>query len=147
MRSLHDTAVLNEFTTRINALKPDAPRQWGKMTVAQMMAHCSAALENNMATGNQKQGLIGWLIGGMIKKKVVSDQPFKQGSPTAPAFIIKDERDFKKEQQRLVSLVTRLSTGGPTPDGVHMFFGKMSSDEWNTLNYKHLDHHLRQFGV
>ncbi|MEP6513238.1 MAG: DUF1569 domain-containing protein [Parafilimonas sp.] len=27
----------------------------------------------------------------------------------------------------------------------HPFFGKLKAEEWRTLTYKHLDHHLRQF--
>jgi Protein of unknown function (DUF1569) len=148
MKNLHDLATLNEITGRLNQLNPNTQRQWGKMDVAQMMAHCSNALEVNLGDRVGRQGLMAKLFGKLAKKSVVSEKPFKQGLPTDPNFVITDAREFEKEKQRLTELVSRLSNSDPEAlaQNAHPFFGKMSAQEWNTLNYKHLDHHLRQFG-
>jgi hypothetical protein len=147
MDSLQNPATLQQFIFRINMLTPDSQRRWGKMNVSQMLAHCSNALEVNLGDKVRKQHLMGKLLGRMAKKNIVSETPFKQGLPTDPTFIVTDHRDFEHEKKRLLALLTRFSTGQAKDDSIHPFFGKMTSDEWNTLNYKHLDHHLRQFGV
>lgn len=149
MKNIHEAATLQEFIERINKLSPDSQRQWGKMNVSQMLAHCAAALEVNLGDRVNKQGIMGMLFGKLAKKSVVSPQPFKQGLPTAPGFVIKDDKDFEKEKARLIALLTRLSESDPQAiaKNPHSFFGKMTAEEWNMLNYKHIDHHLRQFGV
>ena len=69
-------------------------------------------------------------------------------SPTDPSFVVTDERDFERERARLTGLVARFCERGPAQAGkqLHSFLGRMSGDDWGTLMYKHLDHHLRQFG-
>src|SRR5580692_6607051 len=49
MRNLFEKEAADEVCGRLDKLQPETPRQWGKMDVAQMMAHCSAALD--MASG------------------------------------------------------------------------------------------------
>jgi len=148
MKNIHDTATLQEFIQRIEQLKPGAEHQWGKMSVSQMMAHCSNALEVNLGDRESKQSFIGKIFGKLAKKSVVSDKPFKQNLPTAPGFVVTDTRDFNAEKQRLLSLLKRLSAKDPASlSKVHPFFGTMTPEEWNMLNYKHLDHHLRQFSA
>jgi hypothetical protein len=80
---------------------------------------------------------------------LVKPEPFKKNLPTAKSFIVKDERNFEEEKNKLVNLLQRLSHTNPedVAKRPHPFFGKLTADEWNTLQFKHLDHHLRQFGV
>jgi hypothetical protein len=84
----------------------------------------------------------------MAKKNIVSEQPFKHNLPTMNEARIKNDRDFETEKTALIECVKRFTAG---PDVLtkkpHPFFGPLTVDEWNTLQYKHLDHHLRQFGV
>ncbi len=150
MKSLFETSTLDEFIDRIHTLNPDTERKWGKMNASQMMAHCSAALK--MAVGDVKlsQLFIGKLIGGFLRKKLTkNDDPFAKNSPTAKSFIISDSRDFEKEKENLIALIKRFHQNGAnnTPSDPHPFFGKMDAAEWDSLTYKHLDHHLRQFGA
>ncbi len=149
MKNIHTPEVLNELITRINTLTPNSQRQWGKMDVAQMMAHCSAAIEANLGEGAGKQGLLGRIFGKMAKKSVVSEEPFKQGLPTDKSFVIIGAKEFQEEKQRLTTMLSRLSATAPAnlAKNPHPFFGKMTESEWNSLNYKHMDHHLRQFGA
>jgi len=149
MKNIHDSATEQELQNRLNQLKPDTQRQWGKMDVAQMMAHCSTALETNLGDRMIKQGLMGKIFGKMAKKSIVGDKPFKKGLPTDPGFVIREPKNFEIEKQRLSALITRLSKSKQEAiaQNPHPFFGKMTPDEWNALNLKHLDHHFRQFGV
>jgi hypothetical protein len=148
MKSLFDKTVLDEILQRFNALQPDVQRQWGKMDVAQMMAHCSATME--VATGQKfpPRTLIGRILGPLVKPAYVGEKPFSRNSPTDPSFVVLDAREFKREKERLTGLVLQFSEGGESKCTTHphSFFGKLTPKEWSVGMYKHLDHHLRQFG-
>lgn len=149
MKYLFDDQKSSSIISRINQLSPQSKALWGKMNVSQMLAHCQQPLQVALGETMLKRNLFGFLFGKMAKKTVVSDKPYKRGLPTAPSFIVKDERNFESEKQKLVQLITRFSSGGPavlTKDP-HPFFGKMTVEEWDKSQWKHLDHHLQQFGV
>ena len=150
MLNLHDATQVAEITARIKALRPDSPRQWGKMTAPQMVAHCSIALEAALGDRHVPRVFIGRLIGGFVKKAVLGkDGPFSKNAPTAPSYVVADERDLERERSHLLTLVDRFASGGARActKEPHAFFGTLTPDEWAVLMYKHLDHHLRQFGV
>jgi hypothetical protein len=149
MKSLFDTDTHSETQERLAKLSVDTDRQWGKMSAAQMMEHAARALE--MATGDvpMKQAFIGKAIGWIFKNKFLGEQPFPQNSPTGPTLIIKDEPDFDATRQRLSDLIGKFHGLGEsgTDGNIHGFFGPLSGRQWGETQYKHLDHHLRQFGV
>lgn len=133
---------------RLDALRPDSVRQWGKMTVGQMLAHCQQPLRVALGELKLRRMLIGILFGRMAKKKLLAPQPWKPGMPTAPEFKITDAREFAPEKAALRALVERFGRGGPAAltKHPHPFFGPLTVDEWQALQWRHLDHHLRQFG-
>jgi hypothetical protein len=149
MKNIYEPATLGEITQRIDTLTPDTQRQWGTMDVAQMMAHCCNTLEVALGDKLPKGSFMGKIFGRFVKGVITSEKPFKPGMPTDKSFIVKDARDFSKEKNKLIHLVTRLSTGGPSSmlNRKHPFFGPMTPHEWSNSTYKHIDHHLRQFGV
>jgi hypothetical protein len=149
MKSLFDNAVVAEVNSRINNLNADSPAVWGKMSVSQMFAHCTAALQYACGDYPGKQMMIGKLIGSFLKKNFSNEKPFGKNSPTAPEFTISDNRQFEKEKEILTSVINRFSTAGEqgVTKSPHLFFGKLSPEEWGIGMYKHLDHHFRQFGV
>src|SRR5437762_540872 len=118
------------------------------MNPAQMLTHCSIALETATGDRPMKQKLIGRILAPLVRKKVLGDDPFSRNSPTDPTFVVADQRDFAAESKRLEALVAKFCDRGTSEAGrmTHAFFGKLSGDEWGRLMYKHLDHHLRQFG-
>ena len=148
MKTLFDPETHSELLARLEQLTPTAERQWGKMSPAQMMEHTARAIE--MATGDipMKQHVIGKAIGWIFKGKFLGEQPFSKNSPTGPTMIVADEPDFEDTRARLKTLITDLHTREPAAvDGnVHGFFGPLTGDEWGITQYKHVDHHLRQFG-
>lgn len=148
MQNLFDGPARQELLGRLNRFSPEAVRQWGKMTAAQMLAHCAVALEAGTGDTPRRQQLIGKLFGPFVRKSLLGDKPFSKGSPTDPTFVVKDERDFRSEKDRLTGLVEKFCQRGPEEAGrqTHSFLGAMSGDEWGRLMYKHLDHHLKQFG-
>lgn len=149
MKSLFQPPENTEVVKRIQNLRADAQAQWGKMSAAQMLAHCQVPLRVASGELKLKRGLIGLLFGKLAKKSLVKPEPFKRGLPTAPEFVVRDARDFVVEQQKLVELVQRFGQRGPAglTREPHPFFGPMTSAEWDLLQSKHLDHHLRQFGA
>jgi hypothetical protein len=149
MMSLFDENELAIVLHRINKLTPDSRPNWGKMNVSQMLAHCQTTLNLALGKATLKRSILGFLFGKIAKKQVVSDKPFKRNLPTAPSFIIKDEKNFELEKQKLTSLVTEFSKGGSEglSNKPHPFFGPLTPEEWDKSQWKHLDHHLQQFGV
>ena len=149
MKNLFDKTTYEEITRRINALTPESQRQWGKMNVAQMLAHCKEAFKVPLSDKKMPRSILGLLVGWMIKPKLYNEAPWKRNLPTAPNFIIKDERDFEKEKRELTDLINRFYHGGPDKVGrfPHPMFGTFTSEQWGMAMYKHVDHHMLQFGV
>lgn len=149
MKNIFEPQTAAQTIHRINSLKPDNQRQWGKMNVSQMMAHCSAVLEHALGDKVSKPSFFARLLGPLFKGMMASTKPFSKNAPTGPDFVIVDERDFDAERQKLLRLLERFVVGGEMAvEGKrHPFFGKLSSAQWSNGIYKHLDHHLRQFGV
>jgi hypothetical protein len=149
MKSLFDPTAYAEISQRLDKLHPETQRQWGKMDVAQMMAHCVETLE--VATGNKKlkRMPIGYALGWLVKKSYVSEKPFGKSTPTAPSFMVADAREFEHEKSRLKKILKQFHDGGEASatKHPHAFFGTLTPKQWGETQYKHLDHHLRQFGV
>jgi len=94
--------------------------------------------------------MIGRVLGPLVRRMAVrNDEPMAKNAPTAPDLRIADERELATEKARLIRLIERFVTGGPAgcTTNPHSFFGRMKPEEWAVLMYKHVDHHLRQFGA
>lgn len=142
--------VSEDVIARINKLTPDQKPQWGKMDVAQMLAHCCVTYEMVYENKHPKPNfLMKFILKSFVKKMVTSTAPYKKNSQTAPAFLIKDSRDFDVEKARLIAYIQRTQELGEGYfDGKESHsFGILTINEWNNMFYKHLDHHLTQFGV
>jgi hypothetical protein len=150
MRSVFDPRDVAELTDRINRLTPSTTPQWGKMTVGQMLAHCNVSYEMLYDSKWPKPGPIRRLLLNLfVKQGVVGPKPYRRNLPTAPQFRMKESKDFAVEKQRLTDYLQRvLKEGEGAFDGRESHsFGPLTKAEWNTMFYKHLDHHLTQFGV
>lgn len=151
MESLFDAARVEEIKQRLLQLRPDSKKLWGKMTHAQMLAHCSAGLEMAMGEIRPPKLLIGSILGRAVKPMVLRDgEPMRRNAPTAKVLkVAADDTDFASERSRLSALIDSFVTSGPAgcTTHPHFFFGRLTPEEWSILMYKHLDHHLRQFSV
>jgi hypothetical protein len=150
MKNLFEAATMNEIQERITHLRPDSERQWGKMNPAQMLAHCSAWMEMVAGLNSPPRGLVGRIFGRAAKAQVMgSEEPIGRNSPSEKSLIVTNEREFALEQQRLLKWMDSFAAGGPSgcTTHPHCFFGPMTPEEWAILGYKHMDHHLRQFGA
>lgn len=149
MKNLFEPAAVSEITARMALLQPDSQRQWGKMDVAQMLAHCCVWMEMVAGLNSPPRSLVGRIFGRAAKSAVLNEQPIRRNMPSAKNLIVSEERDFAVERQRLLQWIDRFAADGSEKctKHPHCFFGKMTPMEWATLGYKHLDHHLRQFGA
>lgn len=142
--------VADTIIDRINHLKPVSQANWGKMSVSEMLAHCNVTYE--LAYENihpEPNFLMSFILKMLVKKTVTNEVPYKHSMQTAPAFIIKDSRDFEVEKKRLIDYIVKTQQLGETYfDGRKSHsFGALTKNEWNNMFYKHLDHHLSQFGA
>lgn len=149
-KNLFDEQESQKAIARINALTSETQPQWGKMNVAQMLAHCNVAYELVYTDKHPKpKGFQKFMIKLFAKNIVVGPKPYKKNSRTAPMFLITDQREFETEKKRLIEHLQKTQQLGPSHfEGKESHaFGALSENEWNTLFSKHLDHHLSQFGV
>jgi len=150
MKNLFDAATATEIKERIGRLGPGSKRQWGKMNAAQAMAHCATTMEWAVGDSFAPRMFVGRILGPLVKSKVLRDDAaMRRNAPTAKSLVVADDRDLGTERERLRALIDRFSLGGPQSctKHAHTFFGRLTPEEWARLMYKHLDHHLRQFGV
>ena len=139
-----------EIIQRISLLNTDSKKVWGKMSVAQMLAHCNVTYQ--LVYENKKEqpkGLKKWMLQTFVKNTVVSQKPYKKNGRTGPDFLITNDRDFEKEKNLLISYVIKTQELGANyfHQKESHSFGLLTSTQWNTMFYKHLNHHLNQFGV
>jgi len=150
MKNIFDQSDTIELINRINKLTPASKPNWGKMAVAQMLAHCNVTYELVYEGKHKKpKGLKKWLLKTFVKNIVVSEKPYKKNSRTAPEFLITSDKDFDTEKNRLIAYIRKTQELGDTyfDNKESHSFGKLTKTEWNNMFYKHLDHHLTQFGL
>lgn len=149
MKTLFDASAAAEIKERVASLTPASQRVWGRMDVAQMVAHCANAMEAAVGDVRPPRLFVGRLFGAMARKRVLSARPSPRNAPTSRELRIVDARDLDRERARLVQLIDRFVAGGPArcTTHPHQFFGSMNPEEWGKLTYKHLDHHLQQFSA
>jgi hypothetical protein len=147
--NIFSAPVADGIIKRINTLTPETKPLWGKMNVAQMLAHCNVSYEMTYEDKHPKpNGFMKLILKLLVKNKVVSEAPYGHNNPTAPAFLITTEKDFEAEKSRLIAYIQKTQQLGEKEfDGrMSHSFGPLSTTEWNNMFYKHLDHHLAQFG-
>ena len=150
MKNVFNQEDVAAIIARIDKLSPTTPAQWGKMNVGQMLAHCCVAYDMALTDKYPKPNFLMRAMAKLFAKStVVGPKPYPRNSRTAPEFIITDARVFETEKEHLINNIKKTQElGAGYFDGKEsLSFGALSSDEWNTLFYKHLDHHLQQFDV
>jgi Protein of unknown function (DUF1569) len=145
MKTVFDKETRDVLIERIKLLQDDSRPQWGRMTVYQMIKHCRLWEEMISGKRKYKQAFIGRLFGKLALKSLLKDDsPLRRNTPTIPQLRIKDEGDISPEKTKWIALIQE-NANYSNPFFVHPFFGKMTKDQIGYLDYKHTDHHLRQF--
>lgn len=149
MKSLFSEEAYTEIKNRIDQLSPEKKALWGKMNAPQMLAHCKGPLD--ISLGNltpERPNLLVRALLSLLKPQLYNDKPWKHGLQTAKEFIITDDRDFDSEKKQLTTLIDEFHSKKTLERfPPHPIFGKFTPQQWGQMQYKHLDHHLKQFGV
>ncbi|MBI3789883.1 MAG: DUF1569 domain-containing protein [Gemmatimonadetes bacterium] len=148
---LFDPARQAEVRQRVGTLRADSAARWGKMNVAQATAHMAMGLELALGEMTTKRSFLGRIIGGVVRRIALGDdRPMIQNAPTAAELDMQaTQKELDAERARLLAALDRFQAAGRAgiTTAPHFFFGDMTPEEWGVLQYKHLDHHLRQFGA
>jgi hypothetical protein len=137
-----------EITNRMRSLSASSTRQWGSMDVVAMLQHLR--LSARMTLGELPVASANKRIFQMFPMKhlILYVLPFPKGAPTAAELKPSDAASFEEERAALLELLERIGTGPQDGSGpAHPLFGPLTWREWGVVNYKHADHHLRQFGA
>lgn len=148
MPSILDEGRLEALCGRLATLRPDSQARWGRMNAGSMLAHLS--LSARMALGELEVASKSKRVFQVfpLKHLILYVVPFPKGAPTAPELLAGAAGAFEADRQALVELVQRIGTGPREGAGpAHPLFGPLSRAEWGAATHKHMDHHLRQFGV
>jgi len=148
--NIFEADTLQELNKRINRLSHTTQPQWGSMNVGQMLAHVNVTYEMMYDNIHPKpNAFVKLMLKLFVKQGVVGPKPYRKNLRTAPQFLITDEREFDTEKKRLQHYLAKTRQLGIETIGAmeSNSFGKLTHNEWNTMMYKHLDHHLSQFGV
>ena len=153
MKNLFEPTLVEDVKRRIMLLHPESERRWGKMPLAVVLAHCTSGLQMAMGTINPKRVPIPANVIGLLIKPLVfgDDKPIRRNSPSSPELFTADSIhcEFERERMQLIKAIDSfVSTGAACcSQHPHPFFGPLKPQQWAILMYKHVDHHLRQFGV
>ncbi len=148
-KSLYDPAVYEECLSRLETIDASTEPQWGSMTAAQMMAHCAEIVEVTNGKPLENTPFIVKLFKGMIRNLVVNEKPYKKNSQTHPQYKQTRDKDFDTEKKRLLGALETFHHMDEAQIAAvkHPLFGTMTKQEKGWSMYKHLDHHLTQFGA
>jgi site-specific recombinase XerC len=132
--------------TRIRQVRPDTPRKWGQMDAARMLCHITDQMR--VAVGELVSTPRSTFLSRSFLKWLVVNTGF-QAPPgkvqTAPEMLTTSPKSWDADLAVCEALVSRVGAGEAKAE--HPTFGRLNPEEWGRLSWKHLDHHLRQFGV
>src|SRR4029453_17376602 len=121
---------------------------WGSMDVTAMLKHLR--LSAQMTVGELAVPSANKRVFQVfpLKHLILYVFPFPKGAPTAPALLPGAAASFEEERAAVLALLDRVGAGPREGAGpAHPLFGPLSWREWGTATYKHVDHHLKQFGA
>lgn len=146
-----DVNTAKGFIVRLDNLSSTTKPSWGKLNAIQLMAHCRIAMELPLGKITVKSNFFFKLLfGKMIKKKVTDDSVYKPSLPTASEFVVKGANlNFDNEKSKLIDTIYEFInlSDEVLNKTIHPIFGKMTASDWRISQWKHLDHHWRQFSI
>jgi len=153
MRTIADDQTLNSLVERLRRLRPDSPRRWGTFTPGEMLCHLGDAHESvlgiRIPPGPPPSGVprpfLKWLV-------LIGSVPWPKAAKTRPGVNPKMDGtrpgEFEQDRDRAIGSLRALAVAAPAALApVHFVFGPMSAREWHRWAYRHVTHHLRQFGL
>jgi hypothetical protein len=153
MSTVANHRTLGSLVERLRQLRPDTPRGWGTLTAGEMLCHLGDAHESVLGTrippgppaARAPSPLLKWIA-------LYTPVPWPKGVKTRPGVNPKIDGtkpgDFERDRARAIASLEQLAiaaSGGLPP--THFRFGRMSVRDWHRWAYRHVSHHLRQFGL
>lgn len=148
--SVFESNTTENSLSRLKKLSPTTQPAWGKMNAGQMLAHLNVAYDMAFdKTDIKVNGIARFMLKTFVKNKVVGEKPFSKNGQTAPFFVMKEDKDFEKEKQALITNIKEVEAKGKSwfEGKQSPSFGPLSSSEWSQLFQKHIEHHFEQFGI
>jgi Protein of unknown function (DUF1569) len=146
MPSLRDSSTRKALIHRLQQLTPATKPRWGKFDAPRMLCHLNDALAVSLrelsATTMNKKAFQHF----PLKHLVIYVFPFPKGAPAPPDMLTSTPEDFDADRQRLFDRMERMAAVPNAQGPEHPLFGPLSNEEWNALHWKHIAHHLKQFG-
>lgn len=148
MPTLANAAARDALIARLERLSPDASAAWGRMTAPLMLAHLSDALRMGLGDLPVKPKRKTIAQNAVVKWLFFNVLPFPKDAPTAAELISRTPEPWDAERANLIALIHRSSSADASMmRPPHPLFGQLTGSQWGQLTWKHVDHHLRQFGV
>lgn len=146
--------IKQTFSALLKQANSSTTANWGKMDFQQMLEHVADFFQ--VSTQKQHYPLVSPPEHRpKLKEFLMSDKQFRENTK-APVNIIGEEPPTYKyasvdeAMQELLAEVEyffQLYADEPDLTAVHPVFGELNYEEWVRLHYKHVTHHLRQFGL
>ena len=146
MKSIFDTNSREALIQRIKTLKDSNKRQWGTMSVYQMVKHCRLWEEMMLGKTVYKRAFLGRLFGRIALRNELKDAPMRRSTPTIPELKISGNGILAEEIEKWIQLLQEYGKY-KEQQLIHPFFGSMTKEQIGYMAYKHTDHHLRQFNA
>jgi hypothetical protein len=147
MKSIWQDESRKELSDRVVGLAWDRRAQWGKFTAPRMVCHLADSLRMAMGDLPVKSRHLP-IRYPPLKQLIIYVAPFPKSASTAPELLTRQPRDWTTDIADLQGLLDRaagMATTEMWPE--HPLFGTLSRRAWGVLIYRHMDHHLRQFGA
>ncbi len=150
MQNLFNHEDYQSLLVRINSISPVSERLWGKMEVNQMIIHLKDQLDialGNMSAAAQGPFLLRTVPGKFLALYVI---PWRKGKEITPREMNPQLKgmvvtDFESDKHLLLIRIQEFTKANCFAD--HPFFGRLNKSQWGRLAWKHINHHLLQFGA
>jgi hypothetical protein len=144
---LHDQSVGAAIRARVEKLDASMTPQWGKMSVDQMLHHINLSLSESLGEYKAERSVRG--IPKSWVRWMILNGPWGKGAPTRPDLYIAERQryDFAQEKARTLSMLDRILAKPMQSEWPESANFPMTGRHWSQLHYRHVNHHLTQFGV
>lgn len=149
LRTVHSPTQLDLLLERLGHLRVDSARRWGRMTPHQAVCHLSDAMRVTLGDTVPEPHRTGALR--RVIAAVAFTLPLRWPHGIRTARELDQERggtrpvDFERDRAQLATLLRRVASIDAPTD--HPYWGPMSRAMTGRYTWRHMDHHLRQFGV
>lgn len=144
--------ISTEFIPLLNNLPAENMGKWGKMNGQQMVEHVAGFFK--VSTGKIKFPLVTPAEHlPKYREFLMSDKGFRENTkapvlPEEPLPVrLANMQEAINQLDNEIKEFIRLFSNNEQLVALHPVFGELNFDEWVLLHYKHVTHHLKQFGL